>query len=133
MNALSLTFTFKIALTILFWCAPLLLFPASLLEALGFPEQPTYLFVRLLGWAYVALCVGYGFGLRASLEGTRAAGPIWAGIVSNGGACAILCIFGIAGAWSTWSVLAQVLVWSSAVATGLITLSLLRFGAIAND
>ena len=42
----------------------------------GFPAQPTEMFVRMLGWAYLALCVGYAFGLRASLRGERAAEPI---------------------------------------------------------
>ena len=64
---------------------------------MGFPPQPGYMFVRLLGCAYLALCVGYALGLRASLNGVRAPGPIWAGIVSNGGACGILVYFGVKG------------------------------------
>lgn len=128
MRFLSLTFIVKILATLLFWCVPLLLFPAQWLAAIGLPDQSTYMFVRLLGWAYLALCVGYAFGLRASLDGVRAPGPIWAGIVSNGGASAFLLYFGISGAWSSWGALLQLLLWSSALMTTLITLALYVFG-----
>ncbi len=79
MNALSWVFIFKIAATVLVWCLPLLLLPADWIEALGFPPQNSYMFARMLGWAYLALCVGYAFGLRASLRGQRLLGPIWVG------------------------------------------------------
>ena len=133
MSALSVTFIVKIGLTLVFWCVPLLLFPADLLEAIGLPPQSSWLLVRLLGWAYLALSVGYGFGLHASLQGVRAPGPIWTGIVSNGGACIWLLVFGLAGAWADWGVLARLLLWSSAAATGLITLALVAFGLFGKD
>lgn len=128
MNTLSKVFVFKIFATIVFWCVPLILFPASLLESLGFPPLSSYMFVRLLGWAYLALCVGYGFGLRASLKGERDPGPIWVGIVSNGGACLYLLYYGITGEWSTWGGLVPFLLWSSVAATATITLGLYLFG-----
>ena len=128
MNALSLVFVLKIAATVLFWCIPLLLFPAALLDALGLPEQPTLLFLRMLGWAYLALCVGYAFGLRAALQGERRAGPIWVGIVSNGGACVYLAVYGALGTWSGWGGFVQFLLWSSMIATAGITLGLYLFG-----
>jgi hypothetical protein len=127
-SGLSLVFIVKIGATILFWCIPLIIFPASVLEAVGFPPQPSYMFVRMLGWAYLALCVGYAFGLTASLRGERAAGPIWVGIVSNAGACAYLAYFGASGAWSAWGALAQVVLWSSVLATAAITAGLYAFG-----
>ncbi len=128
MNALSVVFVFKIAATILFWCIPLLLFPAALLDAVGLPEQPTLMFLRMLGWAYLALCVGYAFGLRAALHGERLAGPIWVGIVSNGGACVYLAVYGALGTWSSWGGFVQFLLWSSMAATAAITLGLYLFG-----
>ena len=133
MSSLSKVFVLKIAATVLFWCVPLILFPAEILEAAGFPPQPTYLFVRLLGWAYLALCVGYYFGLVASLEGRRLMGPIWVGIVSNGGASAYLFFYGIAGTWSDWGGFMQFMAWSSAVATALITAGLFIFGVRGDD
>ena len=102
LSMLSTVFVFKIAATILFWCLPLLLIPGELLVRLGFPPQPSYIFVKMLGWAYLALCVGYGFGLRASLDGKRLMAPIYVGIVSNGGACLYLLYYGSTGAWSDW-------------------------------
>ena len=128
MNHLAKVFVFKIAATILVWCVPLLFFPASLLEAAGFPAQPTYMFVRMLGWAYLALCVGYTFGLAAALKGGRLMGPIWVGIVSNGGACLYLLFYGLTGTWSTWGWMIQVVAWGSILATAVITLGLYRFG-----
>ncbi len=133
MSNLSKVLTFKIAATVLFWCVPLLLFPASLLESVGFPRHETYLFVRLLGWAYLALCVGYGFALQASLRGRRLMGPIWVGIVSNGGACLLLLAYGLAGTWVEWPAVVQVLAWSSVVATALITAGLWRYGVLGHE
>lgn len=128
MNALARVFVVKIAATVLFWCVPLILLPASVLGALGFPEQPTLMFVRMLGWAYLALCVGYAFGLKAALRGERAAGPIWMGIVSNGGACAYLLVYGLMGTWGAWGGFVQFVLWSSVVATAAITAGLYAFG-----
>lgn len=133
MNNLSKVFVFKIAATVLVWCLPLLLFPATVLEAIGFPAQDTYMFVRMLGWAYLALCVGYGFGLQAALRGERLMGPIWVGIVSNGGACLYLCFYGVSGAWQDWSPLVQFIAWGSAVATALITAGLIAFGVRGSE
>jgi hypothetical protein len=128
MNQLAKVFVFKIGATLLFWCLPLILLPASLLEAAGFPAQPTYMFVRMLGWAYLALCVGYAFGLAAALKGARLMGPIWVGIVSNGGACLYLLFYGLVGTWADWGLPLQVLAWGSLLATAFITWGLCRFG-----
>lgn len=125
---LSKVLIFKITGTILLWCVPLLLLPAQTLESIGFPTQQNYMFVRLLGWAYLALCVGYFFALQASLKGRRLMGPIWVGIVSNGGACLYLLYFGLAGAWSGWSLAVQVIAWGSVGATALITAGLWCYG-----
>jgi len=38
MNNLSRIFIFKIAATVIVWCIPLLLFPASVLEIAGLPQ-----------------------------------------------------------------------------------------------
>jgi hypothetical protein len=127
-NNLSRVFVFKIAATVLVWCLPLILLPASWIEAVGFPKQETYMFVRMLGWAYLALCVGYGFGLKASLAGKRALGPIWVGIVSNGGACIYLSFYGAVGTWVSWGGLVRFLGWGSVAAAFVITLGLFVFG-----
>lgn len=128
MNRLSQVFVFKIAVTVVFWCIPLLVLPADWLQALGFPPLSSYLFLRLVGWAYLALCVGYAFGLAASLRGQHAPGPIWVGIVSNGGACAWLLYFGLSGEWATWGGFASILMWASVATTAGITLGLYLFG-----
>lgn len=128
MNGLSKVFIAKIVATILFWCAPLILLPPAALEALGFPRQDTFLFMRLLGWAYLSLCVGYYHGLLASLKGKRSMGPIYVGIVSNGGASALLLWYGTSGGWSDWGAFVQFSMWTSALATALITAGLFIHG-----
>lgn len=133
MNKLSKVYVLKITATLLFWCLPLVMFPAEVLEAAGFPAQPSYLFVRLLGWAYLALCAGYAFGLKASLAGQRLMGPIWVGIVSNGGAAAFLLYYGFTGAWSEWGGFIQFVAWSSAVTAALITAGLYVFGVRGDE
>lgn len=76
MNPLSAVLLFKIAATVLMWCVPMLLFPPAVLTVLGLPDQSSYLFIRLLGWAYLALCVGYGFAYQAARRGEVMSGPI---------------------------------------------------------
>lgn len=133
MSHLSKVLVFKIVATIVVWCIPLVLFPASVLTLVGFPEQSSYMFVRMLGWAYLALCVGYYFGLRASLEGRRMMGPIWMGLVSNGGACVYLLYYGATGAWAQWGGFVQFIGWGSVVATALITAGLFWFGVQGHE
>lgn len=128
MNNLSKVFIFKITATVMFWCTPLIFFPAELLAALGVPEQPSYMFIRMLGWAYLALCVGYAFGLATSLQWHRALGLIWVGIVSNGGACAYLIYYGVSGEWVQWGGFVQFVLWSSVTATAAIATGLYFFG-----
>lgn len=133
MSHLSKVLICKIAATIIFWCVPLLLFPSTVLQVVGFPEQSSYMFVRMLGWAYLALCVGYYFALRASLKGKRLMGAIWVGVVSNGGACVYLLFYGVSGAWSEWGAAIQFVAWNSVVATALITIGLLKYGVNGNE
>lgn len=128
LHALVNVLRFKIAATVLVWCVPCLTFPASAIEALGFPPQDHLMFVRMLGWAYLALCVGYGFALQEARQGRRLIGAIWVGVVSNGGACGYLLYYGLSGLWNGWGPVAQIILGGSAVATGLITLGLVRFG-----
>lgn len=128
MKNLSRVYIFKISATLLFWCFPLILFPKQLLLSVGFPEQTTYLFVRMLGWAYLALCVGYFVGLIASLNGEKLMVPIYVGLVSNGGACLYLFYYGLNGEWSSWGFVVQLIAWSSILATFLITFGLYIFG-----
>ncbi|SHI15236.1 hypothetical protein [Ferrimonas marina] len=132
MNALAGVFLFKILATVLAWSLPLLLLPASWLSAAGLPVAESTLPLRLLGWAYLALCLGYGFGLKAALEGRRAMAPIWVGIVSNGGAVILLLAYGLSGHWHGWHPLVQVIAWGSIAAALLITLGLYRFGVRGN-
>ena len=132
MKGLSGVYIFKIAATLLCWSAPLILFPAFLLDQIGFPQQDTYMWVRMLGWAYLALCVGYAFGLRAALAGEYLEGPVYVGLVSNGGACVYLSFYGLSGTWAEWGIAIQVLAWGSIAATFLITLGLYIWGVRAH-
>ena len=91
------------------------------------------MFVRMLGWAYLALCVGYYFGLKASLEGRRLMGPIWVGIVSNGGACLYLLFYGLTGEWAEWGFAVQFIAWGSALTTALISLGLIVYGGYGDE
>lgn len=135
MNKLSIVFLFKIALTLIFWSILPLLLPPSWLEFFGLPQQSSYVFIKLYGMAALALVVGYGFGLRESWQSPkkqarRDMSAIWVGIVSNTGACLILLLYGLSGAWNTWGFFLQWGLWVSMAATGLIALSLILFGVI---
>lgn len=131
MSNLSKVLVVKIAMTVLVWCIPLLLFPVSLLQVLGFVVPEPHLFLRLLGMAYVALVVGYAFSLQSSLRGEYPRSGVWVGIVSNGGAF-ILLLVGAAGAvWASWGVFAQAVMWLSLAGTGAVTAGLTVFGPLA--
>ena len=100
MNALSIVFILKIGLTLLLWCVPLLLLPNSWLQKLGFPVMMPEVYLKLLGWAYLALVIGYCFGLCDTWNGVYPLPIIWVGIVSNGGASLLLLIYGSQGTWN---------------------------------
>lgn len=128
MRNLARVLLLKIAITAILWLVPLLFFPIALLEHLGYPAFPTSLFLRLLGMAYGALLVGYGFGLVAARRGQYPRSTVWSGIVSNGGAFLILSFGAFQGAWSTWGTPARLVLWASLAATGLISAGLIAFG-----
>jgi hypothetical protein len=128
MRNLANVLIFKILVTAVFWFAPLLFLPGSLITRLGFPACPSVIFLRLLGMAYGSLLVGYVFGLVATRQGRYPGSMVWIGIVSNGGAFALLVIGAIQGVWVAWGALAGLYMWTSLAATGLITAGLIAFG-----
>ncbi len=85
MSGLARVLQAKIAITVLAWRGPLLTFPSDLFVQLGFPPPEPEGFVRLLGMAYLALTLGYWFGLQELRNGTYPAATVRVGIVSNGG------------------------------------------------
>jgi hypothetical protein len=117
----------KIFCTILFWCVPLLFFPTAWFLRLGFPAPEPLLFTRLLGAAYLALTVTYSLGLIETQKGGLATQAVWTGIISNGLACAILTFYGLTGAWSTWSMQGQLIMWSSVILTLFLTILLIPY------
>lgn len=131
MKALSRILIIKIVLTTLIWCIPLLLFPAAWLKWLGFPVPEPQLFLRLLGMAYAALVLGYGFGLRDALRNQYPETVVWAGVISNSGACFLLASAALTQTWNDWGLIAQAIMWASLLGTGAITLGLVWFG-VAN-
>jgi len=116
---------FKIFCTIIFWSLPLLVLPPAWFPYIGLPVPEPMIWIRLLGAAYLALTVLYYLGLIELENGRSATQAVWIGITSNGLACAILVYSGITGAWSTWSVQGQFIMWSSVILTFFITILLL--------
>ena len=126
----------KIAITVLAWAIPLLLFPADLLVFLGFPSPHPEIFLRLLGTAYCALVVGYVLGFNKTKANKYPVEAVWVGIASNGGATFILAIAAMMGAWSNWGAFAQIYMWFSLLSVALISFGLVMFGpctAVANS
>jgi hypothetical protein len=124
---LAWVFMAKLTVTILFWAGPLICAPAWLLAQAGLPGGAVPL-ARLLGWSYVALCVGYAFGLRAVRAGRPARNAVAVGLVSNAGAGAYLLYYGATGAWTTWHPAVRVGAWVSAPLTLGIALALYWYG-----
>ena len=111
----------KIVLTLFCWCLPLLLFPPAWFLRLGVPLPEPVIFARLLGAAYLALIVGYSFGLGEIKRGIFPNQAVWMGIVSNGLGCGLLAFSGMMGYWTRWTDRGQVFMWFSALATLCIT------------
>jgi hypothetical protein len=110
----------KIIYTAIFWCIPLLFFPASAASWLGIPEPQPILFAHLLGAAFGALLVGYAYGLLDSLRGLNIRNVMMVGIVSNGTAFLLLLLF--VGDWRHWGgARAQIYMWASTAMTFSIT------------
>ena len=130
MKALKKILFRKIVVTGLFWCVPLLLFPASWFEALGMSAPIPLMFLRLLGAAYFALLVGYYMALKGLEKGENPKAVVYMGIASNGLSGIILLFFGLMGTWSSWGIMAQWIMWLSALGAIAVTVSLLRFRQI---
>ena len=126
---LTLILAVKIIATLLVWCIPLLFFPKDWFVAMGFPQTLRMEFLRLLGWAYLSLCVGYFFAWSASRRGIRQAGPLWVGVVSNGGAAALLLSYGLAGAWTQLGGFPQFVLWGSTGVAAALSLGIWFYGA----
>lgn len=94
---------------------------------MGLPVPEPMIFIRLLGAAYLALTVTYSVGLIEIKRGGPATQAIWTGIISNGLACAILTFYGFTGAWSTWGMQGQLIMWSSVILTLFITILLIPY------
>ena len=101
----------KIIGTALAAALPMLLTPASVYEWLGFPPQPTMLFLRLYGLSTLALLAGYYGGIEQARRGEFPRGVLRMGLVSNGGQGLMLAAAGIAGTYAGWGGLAQALMW----------------------
>jgi hypothetical protein len=87
-------------------------------------------FMKLLGAAFTALLVGYVRGLSALADGRHPADTVLVGLVSNALACLIIVGYGLAGAYAGWGRKARIYMWSSAAATGFVSIGLLVYGRL---
>ncbi|MEO1308674.1 MAG: hypothetical protein AAFV38_12315 [Pseudomonadota bacterium] len=99
----------KIALTLLFWALPLLVFPSTLLGFFITPLPEPLIYLRLLGLAYLALTVAYIGGLVEAFRGGFPMTTVLMGLVSNGGAAILLLVYLLSEAvqpvlWASWLV-----------------------------
>lgn len=82
--------------------------------------------IRLLGWAYFTLCVGYSVGLAAELNQERNKTVLWLGITSNEGSTFLLLYFVVFDTLFRNSLFARTYLLVSGAATFFITLGLAR-------
>lgn len=124
----------KIFCTIVLWSLPLLISPVFFFELLGFPNPEPFIFFRLLGMAYTALVVGYILGaLKLKKKEEYPSDTVWVGIVSNGGATAVLSVGALQGAWSQWGTSAKAYMWVSLACVALITIGLILSGPLGQS
>lgn len=90
MTWLTLLLTFKIGFTAVFVALPMLLLPASAFEARLGVDVRAAPYIRLYGWALIALLVGYAGGIAQAQAGQFPWGVVTMGLVSNLGATALM-------------------------------------------
>ena len=132
MDLLAWVLRLKILVTLILWTIPCLAFPASWFVWVGIPEPNPKLLLQLYGAASLALVVGYISGLFRLGRGDDIRNIVWVGVTSNGSAFLILLLWGIAGTWEEWGILARIYMWSSALLTASITLGLIA-GLLRGD
>ena len=124
LRLLERTLVSKIVLTTVLWAVPFLFFSREALEPLmGVVPEPLFS-LRLLGWCYVALIVGYGAGLLEVRAGRMPWGVVAMGLVSNGGGAGLLGAHLLFGAGRSLPVLAATMNWISWIALLAITTGL---------
>lgn len=114
----------KIAITLFAWAIPFCLLPHNWFSFFG-PVPHPILFVRLLGVAYFALVVAYGWGVLKLTRNESITGILLMGFVSNAGASLVIIIYHITTGWSGWTIWGQAYIWFSLVATTAIAFSLI--------
>ncbi len=111
MSGLQGLFIRKIIVTLVCLCIPLLLFPREVYVYFGIPMEDSMIFMRLLGVAYLALCVGYFSAITALKSNQKPTAIIDMGLVSNGLAALVFLFYGATGSWQNWNLFAQVYMW----------------------
>ncbi len=111
MSALQGLFVRKIVITLVCLCIPLLFFPRELFNYFNIPMIDSMIFVRLLGVAYLALCVGYYSAISMLKNKQKPMAMIDMGLVSNGLAATVFLFYGSTGSWQNWDLFAQIYMW----------------------
>ena len=118
----------KIIVTMGFWSFPLLVAPGFFLPQAGLELPENTILLSLLGWAYVALCVGYGYGFLQARKGIREKGILAMGVVSNGGACLIMLFNTMIGMAPELTLFGNIIALGSVAFTGFFAVSLYLLG-----
>lgn len=90
MTWLTLLLLFKIGFTAVCAVGPLLLTPTDRLQVILGVDRAAAPYMRLYGWALVALLVGYAGGIPLAEAGSMPAGVVTMGITSNAGAAILM-------------------------------------------
>ena len=118
----------KIIVTMGVWSFPLLVAPGFFLPQAGLELPENTILLSLLGWAYVALCVGYGYGFLQARKGVREKGILAMGVVSNGGACLIMLFNAVIGMAPELTLFGNIIALGSVAFTGFFAVSLYLLG-----
>ena len=118
----------KIIVTLGFWSFPLLVAPGFFLPLAGLDLPDSHILLSLLGWAYLALCVGYGYGFMQARKGVREKGILVMGVASNGSGCLIMLFYALSGTAPQLTVFGNVIALGSGFFTGFFAFSLYHLG-----
>jgi hypothetical protein len=114
----------KIAFTI-FGLIPFIFFPKSLIVSIGIPCNDTTLFIRSLGFLYIALFLVYFSGYNQAKKNIYPINVVLFGTYTNGYSFILFLIYLFLGEFNNWGYNGKIMIYSSGLMFFFITLLLI--------
>jgi hypothetical protein len=123
-NMVKKVFLLKMAFT-LFGLIPFIFFPKSLIVFIGIPCNDTTMFVRSLGFLYIALFFVYSSGYIQAKKNSYPINVVLFGTYTNGFSFILFLTYLLIGEFNNWGYMGKMMIYSSGFLFFFITLMLI--------